>query len=163
MWRGRAGFTMLELSIVAAILVAVAGVLGIVLIRSGELVWVRTDLQLTAMTDAQRAMDRLRDDLRIAARSSLASCSETVGLSFQIRNPDGSLTPVITYTRTGTRLFRTRFGEPAQVVADNVVTFTPVCEPGGVVSLQVAARPPTSRTSIGFVQTLSSKVLVKNT
>lgn len=157
----RSAFTLVELLFVSVVL-AIAVVLGVVLTQSGVFVWERTDLQLTAMADAQRAMDRVTEDLRVASRGSVTTCSQAAGLTFRIVNPDGTLTPSITYTRAGTQLLRTPFAAASQVVAEHITLFAPVCQAGGVVWLRVSAQPPTTKASLGAIQALSSKVWMKN-
>lgn len=171
--RGTAAFTLTELVVVSAILTSVVAGLGVVMTQSGAFVWERTDLRLTAMADAQRAMDRLTEDLRSASLATLGQgvgggCSEAAGMSFRKFEPDPAdptqlvLSPFIIYTRVGTQLTRTVDGQAPQVVAGHVVLFAPVCQPGGVVWLRVSAQPPTNKASLGAVQGLSSKVWLKN-
>jgi hypothetical protein len=145
---------MVEILIVGAVTaLVVAGLLAGVT-DSGNRLWVRTDSQVATLTAAQRAMDRLSEDLGRARQAGLA-CGQDL-LAF---DPVGGGARV-TYTRDPAgNLVRTPAGGAAQVVGAQLDRFLPICQ-AGLVRLELVARV-LSRYGPA-TQTLHSQVWVQN-
>ena len=140
---GRAGFTLVEISVVAVIVALVFGGTMFVVAQSGKQVWERTDARMATLNQVQIAVNRVSDDLHNASQANLAcvagataTCTTPPCLEF---TPAGAL-PRVTYQRTGAgNLTRTQNGA-TQTVAANLVTFLPSCGGGGLVRLHVSAQ-----------------------
>ena len=161
----REAFTLVEV-LVATVLLALVGGVVMTLSTSGRALWVRTDSKLASMTDAQRAVDRLTEDLRKACQNSLNPPDATTvcgagQLSFRQIPSCAAGGPVITYRQAGSSLTRQAGAAAATTVAGNVTAFTPTCQTGGLVRLSLTAQTNSSF-GIGAVRTLESTVWVQN-
>ena len=146
---------MVELLIVASVVFVLIGGITLTLSQAGKQVWVRTDGAFVSLSDAQRALDRVSEDLRQASQANLVCAAGQ--LDFDLIGGDH-----ITYalnTNTGL-LTRTDAAAP-KVVADGIATFTPSCQSGsGLVRLHVLAQKTTP--SGTWNQPLDSQVFVQN-
>lgn len=144
----RRGRLLIEMLIVGGVLLILFGGVALVLAQTGRNVWVHTQTQLAGLTQAQRALDRLSEDLRGASQASLACAGGT--LSF---TSSGS---AMTYALDGSRhLVRTADGVP-QIVGSGLAAFEPVCQ-GAVVELTI--KVPTLHQD---PKTFESRVWVRN-
>ena len=152
---GASGFTLVELLMVGTIAFVLVAGLTLVFARLGGQVWSRTEGSLTSLSDAQRALDRVSEDLRKASQANLVCAPGQ--LDFDL--PDGG--PHITYTLdadTG-HLMRDDAITP-KVVASGIVSFVPTCQAGGLVQLHLMAQSPTSFGALS--QPLDSQIWVQN-
>lgn len=148
MRRPRCGFTIVELVLTSVIMVGIATVL-LVFAVTGRRVWGVADVQLTSLNEAQRAMNRLTEDLREATQASL-NCGAV--LSFQ-RFGGGATT----YRIIAGKLTRDTGAGP-QPIASGAETFMTACpSPLVRISLTVQATTLEGRS----VQTLDSSVFVR--
>ncbi len=159
----RRGFTLVELMIVSVLIgLAAAGIL--VMTTSGQAAWLTTDAQLETMTAAQRALDRMSEDLRAASVASVNAtppnqCAANA-LSFlqgTTRITYGFVAGTGTLTRTVTPV---GILPTTQTVGSGLTGFTAACA-GGIATLNFTAQ---SRGSNGRLvnQTVTSQVWVKN-
>ena len=166
---GCAGFTLVEM-LVATVVFALIGVGLMVMTTSGDRARVLTDTRLETLNIAQRAMNRLKEDLRAASQASVNNTPpnqcQTDALSFLHAMPPPQ--DRITYTRdaTGT-LTRTHTpgdGTPATplTITTGLVALTPTCGSGGrLVTLTLTSRyqPPDGHE---LTQTIRSRVWVQS-
>ena len=144
--RSAAGFTYVEVLVAATITTLVAGI-SMVLTESGRRMWLVTDAKLTSLESGQTALNRLTDDLRKARQTNLA-CVTTATVSCPLppclEFDPASGQPRVGYTRNqvANTLTRTQ-GGATQVIAGNVLAFTPTCLPNGLVRLDVTANTQT--------------------
>jgi hypothetical protein len=146
---------------VVGVLFIVIGGMALVLADTGRNVWARTDAQLATLTDAQRALDRLNEDLGRACQSTLnpASCAATDQLVFKL-SPSCATGSAITYMLTGSNLTR-QVGAAAPVtVASGLTKFDVQNCSGGLVKVALTAQANTVRGP--FSQTLESQIWVRN-
>ena len=147
------GLTLTELLCVSLILMLVGGV-ALVLAQTGGQIWLRTDAQLTSLTQVQRAINLLSKDLREARRAGL-----TCGPGSTV-----VLTPVIgtgpiTYQFSGGQLTKQVGTNAPQVMVSGLTAFTPTCASGGsVVQLRLTAQV----NAWSGPSTLSSQVWVQS-
>ena len=164
-FRNRAGFTMVELLIVSGIAFSLWGGLALMTTDAGNRVWSRADTQMTTMSSAQLALNRLTEDLRAASLAAPVTCLPG-DISFS-QDPDGpGGAPPVPFryqlnqaTRT---LTRTRAGV-SQVMAGNLsaLTFPPPGCTNGLVQVALTARvAPANRTPATY--TLNSSVRIRN-
>ncbi|MBI3324919.1 MAG: prepilin-type N-terminal cleavage/methylation domain-containing protein [Candidatus Omnitrophica bacterium] len=159
----RAGFTLVEILVVTVLLALVGGV-AFTLSSTGQAVWTRTDTKLANMTDAQRAIDRLSEDLRKACWTTVSPQTgcQTTALTFK-QLPCGAADPVLTYAQAGTSLTRQVGATAAVVVASGIQDFTH-CESsgdvGGIVRLSLTTQ---ANPLVGpSVRTVESRIWVQN-
>lgn len=167
----RRGASLIEILIVACVLCVLFGGIALVLAQSGQNVWVYTQTQLTGLTQAQHALDRLSEDLRSGARYTTgmgptSPACLTVGSTTCTSPPCLEFEPVgggarITYqcpncsAETPGDLVKMQ-GEVPQIVASGLVAFEPVCQ-GATVELTV--KVPTLHHDL---KTFKSRVWVRN-
>lgn len=151
------GFTLVEVLVVTVVLTLLGG-MALVFAGSGQKVWLLTDSRVTAMTQAQIALNRLTEDLRRGRQSTL-QC--TINGALSVTQLDGT---AITYhcegcddTNSGTLV--KEVNATPQVVAGDISAVSFTCAPNGIVNLFVTTR---ARTLRGATQTLTSQVWVKN-
>ena len=146
------GFTLTEV-MVASLLSLLLGWVMLVLSFAGNQMRVRMDAQLTTLTEAQRALNRVSEDLRQARQSGLA-CGPGSTLAFT-----SVIGPAVTYQLNGNTLVKREGGGGPQVIASGVTAFTPTCAAGGQ-AVQVSL---TARANQWYAPlTLSSQVWVRN-
>ncbi len=143
------GFTLVELMMVCAVSSLVIGAV-FVMSQAGTQAWVRTDAQLTSLTEAQQALDRLSEDLRAASQNPVPTCA-----GGQLTMTVGGVP--ITYSVVNTNLTRTQ-NATAQVVASGVTALTPTCSQN-LVSVTLTAQVGTRYGPL--TQTLQSQVWVR--
>jgi hypothetical protein len=147
---------MVELLVVGIVVLALLSGMALVLAESGKLVWVRADGQITTITDAQRALDRVSEDLRRGKQANLTCVNNQ--LAFDLADGSGR----VTYARTQAGTLTRAVGvATASAVAGGLVNFSvPSCA-GGLVKLEVTAQMnlPGGGTS---AQTLASQVWVQS-
>lgn len=156
------GFTLVEILVAMAVCVGI-GAAVLVLAQIGAKFWGATNAQLTTLTDAQRAVDRLREELSGARRNGLTCSADNTTVSF---NPLAGAP--ITYAFAGGNLTRTQAGV-SQVVASGIVVSAdpgeePIrCLPNSVV--EVTLRVPNTALAPSATQTLNTlraRVWVRN-
>ena len=142
--RNALGFTLAELLIVVVPMLIAFGGMTLVLEQSGRNAWLTADAQLDSGTDAQRALDRISEDLRGMSASSVQCTAGGTRLQM------GSGPPVTyqfagtgIYAGTGrlTRTVGTGMGAPQQTISSRLVTFS--CTPpdaNRVITLRVTSR-----------------------
>ncbi len=177
----RNGLTLVEIMIVSLLMVIVGGAI-MLMMSSSQAAWMTTDVRLELMTNSQRALDRISEDLRQASANPIAAFSLiTTGancaantLQFISLKP-GETNNVIGYTLAGGQLTRASTptngpptytptgATPTQVVGAGLASFTPACSATavGVVDLTLIAQPPTPDSRIP-PQTIVSKIWVQN-
>ena len=129
---------------------------ALLLTDTGQQMVARHDSQMTALTSAQMALDRLSQDLRQARQANIG-CSATQ-LSF---DPVGG-GQRITYDRdaaTGTHT-RTQ-GAASQTSATGISSLTFNCQTPGLIKVQLTASVTTPRGGTG-TQVLTSQLQVPN-
>ena len=137
---------MVEIIVVAAVL----GLIGLTLLAlsvTGPRVATQSTALFGSITDAQRVLDRLREDLRSASAATL-NCAPAAPNELEFSQ--GST--LIAYNYDGSRLWRN-----GAMVASGITRFQPACFAGGRVALDVAVRV---RTNVS--RTLTSQVWVRN-
>jgi len=151
------GFTMVELLIVSGIAFSLWGGLALMTTDAGNRVWSRADTQMTTMSSAQIALNRLTEDLRAASLAAPVTCqpgdisftrsSDAAAMRYQLNAAAGTLTR----TEAGT----------SRVVAGNLSALTfPTCS-NGLVQVALTARvAPANR--IPATYTLNSSVMIRN-
>ena len=159
------GFTLVEMLVVAALFVFI-GAAVLVLSQTGAKFWRATESQLTTLTNAQRALDRLRQELSAARQNGLTCSADHTTVSF---NPlTGGL---ITYAVAMGNLTRTQGqGGVAQLMASGVVVSTRAqeepfyCLANGIVQITLSvpnsALAPSPATNT--LNTLRAQVWVRN-
>ena len=151
---GSDGFTFVELLIVGLIVVLVVNGMAWTLASSGRMVWARTDAKMASLTAAQRALDRVSEDLRRASQATV-TCS-----SGQLTFVPATGGNAVTYHVTNGSLVRTQ-NAVAQPIAAQIAVFTPSCQANGLVRLQFTAQVAMASTA-NVTRTLDSQVRVQN-
>ncbi len=154
---GQRGFTLVELLMAAVILCLIGGMV-FVIAQTGNQLWGSTDRRLASLTDAQRVLDRLTEDLRRAKRASLvAPCAAPLTFSTVADQ-------VITYNLEGDTLVRQEQtgAQPttSRVIGVGLSTFSVSCDPNGLVRLALTIQA--QRFTDASRQTLTSQVFVQN-
>ena len=162
---GSAGFTLVELIIVGSVVFILVGGISMVLAETGRQVWNRTDSRIVSLQGAQRALDRMSEDLREASRSTVvagANCAaDRLGFTID-RDGSGPIAPVaVLYTRAGDGTLSRDQDGAAQVVAARLTGFTPTCGANGLIRLEVTAQYA-RLDGIVSTDTLSSQVWVQS-
>jgi len=153
----RRGLTFVEVLLVTLIVGMVGGIL-LMVATSGQSAWLMTDAQLLTLTETQRALDRVSEDLRQACQSTV-SCPAGAGQLVFKQSP-ACADPAITYSLSGTNLTRQVGTAVPVTIATGVTGFAvPACA-GGLVNLSLTAQAttPNGRT---LTQTISSQVWVQ--
>jgi len=151
-------FTLVEILVVAVLLSLVGGV-TFLLSSAGRGVWVRTDAKLASMTDAQRAVDRITEELRRGAQTPLPDCGAGTSLGFQLAT--GNMAgEQVSYQLAGTALTRSVNGAAATIVASGLADFRTRCQPGGLVRFSLTAS--TSSALGPATRVVESQVWVQN-
>lgn len=147
------GMTLTELLFTGLIFALIGGV-AFAFTQAGDQLWLRTDARLANLTEAQRAVNLLTEDLRQARQAGL-TCGPGSKVAF---------TPVaggdaVTYQLSGSQLLKQVGTNPPRVIASGLTAFTPSCSlSGGVVQLRLAAQVNGGDGSA----TLHSQVWVQN-
>lgn len=147
------GFTLVEAVMVSFICLIVGGLL-LIIGSVGFQVWARTDTRLSALSDAQRALDRVSEQLMKASQQGL-SCAGG-GLTMTRKSDNG----ILNYQLSNGQLVLTENGAP-NVVAAGLLGFSAVCQPEGLVRLEITTRSSSGGFS-GSPQVLQSQVWVRN-
>lgn len=113
------GFTLTEILLVVLLFVFVGAVI-LVVAQAGARAWGTTEAQLTTLTNAQRALDRIREELTNARQG--LTCPQNALAFFPFNTEDGE----VTYALQGGRLTRTQQGT-VQVLAAGITQLTAVC------------------------------------
>ncbi len=142
----------------ALVILCLIGGMVCVIAQTGNQLWGSTDRRLASLTDAQRVLDRLTEDLRRAKRTSLvAPCAGPLTFSTVADQ-------VITYNFDGDTLVRQeQIGAQAPtslVIGAGLSAFSVSCDPNGLVRLALTVQA--QRFSDASRQTLTSQVFVKN-
>lgn len=151
----RRGLTLVEVLVVTLIFGVVGGIL-LTVAASGQSAWWMTDAQLLTLTETQRALDRVSEDLRQACQTTV-SCPAG---QLVFKQSPACADPAITYSLSGTNLTRQVGTAVPVTIATGVTGFAvPSCA-GGLVNLSLTAqaRTPNGRT---LTQTISSQVWVQ--
>ena len=141
MIRQERGFSLVE-SLVACLILALVGGVILVLSQTTQRVLGVTDAELTNLTDAQQALNRLTEDLHKACQGTLGCAAGQV----IFKQPSGGSStclagdPNITYALTAGRLTRQVGGGAPVDVATGLTAFTPACQANGVVKLRLTAQ-----------------------
>lgn len=153
------GLTAVELLIVSGIAFGLWGGLAFMTTDAGNRIWSRTDSQMATMSSAQRALNRLTEDLRAASASLPAPPTCLPGDITFYRSSDGAAMRYQLNAATG-NLTRTA-GATSGVVAGNVSAMTfPTCANGLVrVTLTTQVVSPRWPTA---TYTLDSQVRIRN-
>lgn len=175
------GFTLVEVLVVALIMTLVGGA-ALVLAQSGRQVSDLTNARLTAMTDAELALSRLTEDLRMASTSSMGGergieCLEEVhalpplpGIPARLRfkrvMPDGTLSGMILYWLADNQLMASGPVGGERVVASGVTAFdySSVCNGAANASGMARVRLTAEANSLQgpMTQTVDSQVWIRN-
>lgn len=151
-----AGFTIMEILIAGTVVFVLLGGVMLVLANVSRQIWTRTEPRLVALTDAQRALDRVSEDLRQACLSTV-SCP--AGQLVFRRSPPACPGPPITYSLAGTNLTR-QVGTAAPVtIATGMTGFAPACA-SRLVNLSLTAQVTTPQGQA--TQTFNSNVWVRS-
>ena len=137
------GFSLVELMVVGTVVFLLLGGVTLVLAQSGKQVWQQAESQIVTVSDAQRALDRMSEDLRNGRQANLACQTAAAGacitppcLAFDLADGGGRLTYQLSVI--GQLLRTVNTGQP-QVVASGLSRFTPSCRLNGLVQLEVTA------------------------
>ena len=148
----RRGMTFVEVMVVAAMVPLVIGA-SMVLAQQSQQAWTLTTRRLSTITDAQRALDRMVNELRMGSASSLICDDDSIQVELNAQ--------VIQYTLNAQNvLTRAVDGGTPLPVAGDLLAFSPTCRSDGLVDLRVTARVAT--TTGESMQTLDSWVFVQN-
>ena len=146
---------MVELLIVASVVFVLVSGITLTLSQAGQQVWVRMDGALVSLSDAQRALDRVSEDLRQASQANLVCAAGQ--LDFDLIG-GGHITYILD---ANTKRLTRDDATLAKVVADGIASFTPTCQAGsGLVRLHLLAQRTTPAGS--WNQPLDSQVFVQN-
>ena len=166
------GFTFVELLIVGLIVVFVVMGVAWALASSGRLIWVRADAQMASLAAAQRALDRMREDLGRATQgygvaANQPSCAGEQITFKQDTNWDGKidgLDNTIIYRRdaAANRLVRTINGGVPQTMAAQISAFTPTCGANGLIRMQLTAQVRMMSATASLTQPLTAQVRIQN-
>jgi type II secretory pathway pseudopilin PulG len=150
------GLSLVE-GLVVAVIFALLGGIAFAVAQSGEQTWLRIDARLASLTEAQRALNHLSEDLRRAHQAGLA-CGPGSTLTATVTPVAGPPDVVVTYTLDGTGLVR-QVGAEQTVIASGLTAFTPTCSVGGpLVRVNL-----TTRTNVWHgPTTLTAQVMVHN-
>jgi len=155
--RGVPAFTLVEV-MVASVIASMVGGAALLLAQTGRQVWGLTDARLASLTDAQRAIDRVSEDLRNACQATLASAEAQ--LAFRQAPDCEDEDPTITYRYAAGRLTRQVDEEAPVTVASGLSAFSAAHLGNGLVRLRVTAQ---SNTQAGnATQTVETGVWVQN-
>lgn len=157
------GFTLVELLVVGVVVFGLIGGITLVLAQSGNRIWGRTEAELTNMTNARTALSRIGQDVRLASQACFAVCgADALSLARKSDDVCDEATRV-TFTRdAGTRqLRRTPAGQAAQVMAGGLTGFAPICQPNGLIRIQVTVDGPAGR-SQAAPYALESQIFAQN-
>ncbi len=154
------GFTLVEVLMTMLILSFLSGVL-LVFAQTGGAVWQSAEARLTSLDDAQRAMNRLTEDIRRASQGCFGPCTaDDLSMARRINGVCDDATRV-TYRREATGLLSRTAGAGApQIVATGLTALTAACQPQGVVAIAIQARADAGG-RVG-AQQLESQVWVQN-
>ena len=142
----RQGFTLVEVIVVAAVL----GLIGLTLLAlsvTGPRVAAQSSALLGSITDGQRVLDRLREDLQHASAATL-NCAPAAPNEL-VFSQDGT---AVAYNLDGSLLRRN-----GTVMATGIMQFQPACLANGRVALSLAVRVRGTTT-----RALTSQVWVRN-
>lgn len=167
--RATAGFSLVELLIVGGVIFVLVNGVTLVLAQSGKQVWERAESGVTTVSDAQRALDRITEDLQNARQANLscqtavsATCITPPCLVFDLADGSGRVTYQLSVI--GQVLRTLDQGQP-QVVGSGLTDFTPTCLPNSLVKLDVTAEA-TARTGTQqytlATRPMTSTVFVQN-
>ena len=148
------GFTFVELLIVGLVVVVVVNGMAWALASSGRMTWMRTDSKTASLIAAQRALDRVSEELRQASQATVTCTADQ--LTF-ISAAGGT---AITYHLNAGALVRTQ-NEVTRSMAAQISAFTPSCRANGLVRLEVTACVAMTPTA-SVTQALNSQVRVPN-
>jgi hypothetical protein len=158
---GARGFTIVELLIVGGVVFILLGGMTLVLSESGRRLWIQSDAEIVTLSDAQRALMRINEDLRNARQANLscttaatATCTTPPCLEFDPAGGGGRLT----YQRTAGGLLTRSVGGATQTVGSGLSGFLPTCQANGLVKLLVAAQ--VTGTDGGVPYIVSNRVLL---
>ena len=148
------GLTLAEILVVSAVVATSVGGLTMVLVDAGGRVWTRTDGQLTTLSHAQSALDRLTQDLYTARQPVTCSAGGSLSFTKLVRNAATQQLiagPVVTYscvgcssTAPGTLTKVEGTGAP-QVMASGLTGFTSTCLSEGLVRITLTSRVNTGQ------------------
>ncbi len=147
----RRGMTLVEVLVVAAMVPLVLGA-SFVLAKQSEQAWMLTSQRLSSIADAQRALDRAVNELRMGSASSLVCDDKSISVEVNGVPIQYSLTAQNMLTRT--------VGGVSTDIAGNLLAFSPTCRSDGLVDLRVTAR--VTAVTGQSMQTLDSWVFVQN-
>lgn len=159
------GFSFVELLIVGSIVFVLMGGVSLVLAQTGKNVWERAGSEIVTVADAQRALDRMTEDLRNGRQTNLScptaaagDCTSPPCLVFDLADGSDTLTYQLNGFEQITRTFEST-GSPV-VVAGGITDFTPTCQINSLVRLEVTAEATASDGR--SAETLSTRPLVSN-
>jgi Tfp pilus assembly protein PilE len=160
----RQGFTFVEILISAVVMTFLGGVAVVMAQASGQL-WNRTDVRMTAISDTQRVMNHLVEDLTRASRTDIVCTPGADGnplddqISFFLAPRASGID--VSYSVNGARELVRAQGVSAVTVAPNMTAFVPTCSAGGLIDLMVATQ---ASTELGgdVTQQVQSRVFVKS-
>ena len=148
---------MVEMLIVGLIVALVVGGMTTALANSGSQIWLRTDVAMSSLSSAQRALDRISEDLHRRATQASLACS-TDQITF---DPVGGGGPVA-YVRTALGDLIRAEGALNDVMTTGLDAFAPACAAGSpLVRLLVTARV-TAMSGISAQRQMQSQVWVQN-
>ena len=162
------GVTLFEMLVVSVILVTLVGGTVMVLAETQNRVWSRTNGQLITLSDAQIALDRVTEDLRMA-RQPVTCANGTVSFTQLLSDPVTHQLvagPVVTYQCTGCSnatpgtLTKTAANAAPQVMASGLTNFTGTCLSTQLVKVALTSQVNTSRGVL--THTLESNVWIRN-
>ena len=159
---GCRGVTFVELLIVGVIVLVAVNGMTWALSSSGRTLWIRTDAQMHSLAQAQRALDRISEELRRASRGQTDAARRPVCGANQITFfPAGAGTAIV-YGVNGGNLIRTQ-DNIAQTMAAQITGLTPSCQANGLIRLQLTAQVRVLSTGAASVtQTLNGQVRIPN-
>ena len=159
-----AGFTLVEMLIVGTVVLVLIGGSAQALSVTGRQVWLRTDSQIAGLTAAQRALDRMGEDLRQARQANLTCGANQVAFDpapppcYQIPCPAPPARISYSLDQNG-NLLRQQGAATPEIRGSELLTFTSSCQTG-VVGLQMTAQINTPNGQ--FTRLLTSEVRVQS-
>ena len=162
----RRGWTLAEVLVVSAIASLVGAVL-LVLATTSRQMWMITDAKLVTMTDSQRALDRLSEELRATSQNCLAFAPDQVSFAKSDGAGGCDETTRVTYWRNPatTQLIRTLANGTQQVITSGLTEFFPTGLSGGLVRVNLTVQVAMQANMIGgahATQAVTSQMWVQN-
>ncbi len=129
----RAGFTLVEAMMATVVLVLIGG-MTFAMAQTSPRVWSQTSQRLSSITDGQRVLDRVSEDIRYASAATL-NCAPAAPNELTFTSKRGGVDAAVAYNQQGSDLLKN-----GQAMARGVTAFRALDCTGGRVVLQLTVR-----------------------